>query len=112
MTAPIDAPAIMAGLIPRSSNASSTAMCASPRAPPAPRASAIVGSVRARANKYNQCSRTCGNVPSRGFQDGQQRHTPPEKEESAAIGGNVLVVAGVRAEKVAEFIVCATEPGR
>ncbi len=28
------------------------------------------GSVRARANKDRLCSRTCGAVPSRGFQDG------------------------------------------
>src|SRR3954462_157157 len=69
------------------------------------------GSVRARASKYSLCSRTCGNVPSRGFQDGQHRHAAAEEVESAAIGGNVLVVAGARAEKVAEFIVSATEPG-
>src|SRR3954453_6988002 len=46
-----------------------------------------------------------------GLQDGQHRHSPPEKEESAAIGGNVLVVAGAEAEKVAQFVVGATEPG-
>ena len=49
------------------------------------------GSVRARASKYNLCSRTCGDVPSRGFQDGQHRHGAAEELESAAIGGNVLV---------------------
>src|SRR3954447_1576082 len=69
------------------------------------------GSVRARASKYSLCSRTCGNVPSRGFQDGQHRHGAAEEVESAAIGGNVLVVAGARAEKVAEFIVSPAEPG-
>src|SRR3954451_23732747 len=52
------------------------------------------GSVRARASKYNLCFRTCGDVPSRGFQDGQHRHGAAEELESAAIGGNVLVVAG------------------
>ena len=57
------------------------------------------------------CSRTCGDVPSRGFQDGQHRHGAAEELESAAIGGNVLVVAGARAEEVAEFIVSPTEPG-
>src|SRR3954452_12379703 len=71
----------------------------------------VTGSVRARASKYNLCSRTCGDVPSRGFQDGQHRHGAAEELESAAIGGNVLVVAGARAEKVAEFIVSPAEPG-
>src|SRR3982750_2586384 len=32
------------------------------------------GSVRARASKYNLCSRTDDDVRSRGFQDGQHRH--------------------------------------
>src|SRR4051812_16887685 len=69
------------------------------------------GSVRARASKYNLCSRTCGDVPSRGFQDGQHRHGAAEELESAAIGGNGLVVAGVRAEEVAQFIISPAEPG-
>jgi hypothetical protein len=59
---------------------------------------------------YNLRSQTGGDVPSRGLQDGQHGHTPPEVEESAAIGGYVLVMAGARAEKVAEFIVSPTEP--
>ena len=50
------------------------------------------GSVRARASQYNLCSRTCGDVPSRGFHDGQHRHGPPEVEQSLAVGGNVLVM--------------------
>ncbi len=69
------------------------------------------GSVRARASKYNLCSRTGGNVPSRGFHDGQHGHGAAEELESAAIGGNVLVEAGTRAEEVAEFIVGSAEPG-
>src|SRR3954447_4321056 len=69
------------------------------------------GSVRARASKYNLCSRTCGDVPSRGFQDGQHRYGAAQELESAAIGGNVLVVAGARTEKVAHFIVTPAEPG-
>src|SRR4051812_24760373 len=68
------------------------------------------GSVRARASKHSLCSRTCGDVPSCGFQDGQHGRGPPEVEESAAIGGNMLVVAGAEAEKVAEFIVSPAEP--
>src|SRR3954451_10580638 len=46
------------------------------------------GSVRARASKDNLCSRTCGDGPSRGFQDGQHRHGAAEKLEPAAIGGH------------------------
>src|SRR3954468_23251564 len=69
------------------------------------------GSVSTRASKYSLCSRTCGDVPSRGFQDGQHCHGPPEEEQSASVGGYVLVMAGAEAEKVAEFIVGPTEPG-
>src|SRR5215207_4116828 len=69
-----------------------------------------LGSVRARASKYSLCSRTCGDVQSCGFQDGQHRHGAAEELEPAAIGGNVLVVAGARAGKVAEFIVGLAEP--
>src|SRR4051794_38601355 len=54
----------------------------------------LEGSVRARASKHSLCSRTCGDVPSRGFQDGQHRHGAAEELESAAIGGNVLVWGG------------------
>ena len=61
------------------------------------------GSVRARASKYNLCFRTCGDVPLRGFQDGQHRHGAAEELESAAIGGNVLVVAGGGGGGGAEF---------
>jgi len=32
-------------------------------------------------------------------------------EQSLTIGGNMLVMAGARAEKVVQFIVSATEPG-
>ena len=63
-----------------------------------------------RASQYNLCSRTCGDVPLRGFQDGQHRHGAAEELESAAIGGNVLVGAGARAEKVAQFE--SRKPGR
>src|SRR5918993_5529480 len=69
------------------------------------------GSVRARASKYSLCSRTSGNVPSRGFHDGQHGHAAAEELESAAIGGYVLVVAGARAEEVVQFIVSPAEPG-
>ena len=69
------------------------------------------GSVSTRASKYSLCSRTGGNVPSRGFQDGQHGHGAAEELESAAIGGNMLVVAGARTEKVAQFIVSPAEPG-
>src|SRR3954447_17584408 len=69
------------------------------------------GSVRARASKDTLCSRTCGDGPSRGFQDGQHRHGAAEELESAAIGGHVLMGAGARAEDVAQFIVSPAEPG-
>ena len=45
------------------------------------------------------------------MQDGQHGRGPPEVEQSAAIGGNMLMGAGAEAEKVAQFIVSATEPG-
>src|SRR5215204_386862 len=70
------------------------------------------GSVRARASQYSLCSRTYGDIPSCGLQDGQHGRSPPEVEQSAAVGGNVLMVAGAEAEEVAQFIVGATEPGR
>src|SRR3954453_20441105 len=67
------------------------------------------GSVRARASQY-RLTWDEANPGSCGLQDGQHRHTPPEKEESAAVGGHMLMVAGARAEKVAQLIICATEP--
>ena len=69
------------------------------------------GSVSTRASKYSLCFRTGGNVPSRGFQDGQHGHGAAEELESAAIGGHVLMLAGARAEEVAQFIVSPAEPG-
>src|SRR3954469_12130052 len=84
-----------------------------PRSPPPPHCGGRAwpaGSGRARASKYNLCSRTGGNVLSRSFQDGQHGHAAAEKLESAAIGGNVLMMAGAEAKEVAQFIVCATEP--
>src|SRR4051794_34367262 len=67
------------------------------------------GSVRARASK-DRLSWDEANPGSCGLQDGQHGHTPPEVEQSASVGGNMLVMAGAEAEKVAEFIVSATEP--
>ncbi len=71
-----------------------------------------MGSVRARASKNSLCFRTDDDVPSRGFQDGQHGHGPPEVEQSLAVGGHVLMVAGARAEKVAQLILGPAEPGR
>src|SRR4051812_10886754 len=65
----------------------------------------MCGSVSTRASKYSLCSRTCGDVSSCGFQDGQHGRGPPEVEQSLAVGGNMLVMAGAEAEKVAQFIV-------
>src|SRR5690349_951152 len=67
------------------------------------------GSVRSCASPY-RLSWNEANPGSCRLQDGQHGHGPLEVEESAAIGGNVLVVAGARAEDVAQFIVSATEP--
>ncbi len=69
------------------------------------------GSVRARASQYSLCSRTDDDVLLRGLQRAQHRHGAAEKLESAAIGGNVLMVAAARAEEVAQLIVSSTEPG-
>jgi hypothetical protein len=71
---------------------------------------ASAGSVRSRASKY-RLSWDEANPGSRGLQDGQHGRGPPEVEQSAAIGGYVLVVAGARAEEVAQFIVSPAEPG-
>src|SRR3954447_22314468 len=67
------------------------------------------GSVRSRASQY-RLSWNEADPRSRGLQDGQHRHGPPEVEESAAIGGNVLMGVGARAEEVAQFIVSPAEP--
>src|SRR4051812_41701456 len=68
------------------------------------------GSVRTRASqcrlKWDET-----NPGSCGLQDGQHGHTPPEVEQSAAIGENMLMVAGAEAEEVAQFIVSPAEPG-
>ena len=45
------------------------------------------------------------------MQDGQPGRGPLEVEQSAAIGGHMLMVAGAKAEEVAEFIVSPAEPG-
>src|SRR5215204_901337 len=68
------------------------------------------GSVRARARKY-RLSWDEANPGSCGLQDGQHGRSPPEVEQSASVGGNVLMVAGAEAEEVAQFIVSPAEPG-
>jgi hypothetical protein len=68
-----------------------------------------MGSVRARASQY-RLSWDEANPGSCGLQDGQHGRSPPEVEESAAIGGHMLMVAGARAEDVAQFIVRPAEP--
>jgi HTH-like domain len=68
------------------------------------------GSVRARASKY-RLNWDEANRGSCGLQNGQHGRGPPEVEQSAAIGGNMLMVAGARAEEVAQFIVSPAEPG-
>src|SRR5215218_8155528 len=88
------------------------AFCAPPIGSSSDRRAATLpkGSVRARARKYRlSCDKA--NPGSCGLHDGQHGRGPPEVEQSAAVGGHVLMVAGARAEEVAQFIVCATEPG-
>src|SRR3954453_1837501 len=68
-----------------------------------------MGSVRARASQY-RLTWDEANPGSCGLQDGQHRHTPPEGEERASVGGNMLVMAGARGEEVAQFIVRPAEP--
>ena len=70
----------------------------------------MAGSVSVRASKYRLC-RVEADARSSGFQDAQHGHGPPEKEQSAAIGGDVLVRAGAEAEEVSELVVAAAEPG-
>ena len=67
------------------------------------------GSVRARASQY-RLSWDEANPGSCGLQNGQHGRGPPEVEQPAPVGGNVLVGAGAEAEEVAQFIVSATEP--
>ncbi len=40
-----------------------------------------------------------------GFEDAQHSHGPAKEEQSAAVGGNVLVRTGAEAEEVAELVV-------
>src|SRR5215208_6990237 len=75
-----------------------------------PLAAGSSGSVRARANQY-RLSWNEANPGSCGLQDGQHGHTPPEVEQSASVGGNMLMVAGAEAEEVAQFVVGPAEPG-
>jgi hypothetical protein len=56
-------------------------------------------------------SRTSGCLSLRGFQDAQHGRRATEKVQASAIGGNVLVVTGARAKKVAQFVVGPAEPG-
>src|SRR3954471_4821615 len=68
------------------------------------------GSVSTRASKY-RLSWDEANPGSCGLQNGQHGRGPPEVKQSASVGGNMLVVAGARAEEVAQFIVSLAEPG-
>jgi hypothetical protein len=56
----------------------------------------------------------CGRDDKRlgGLQDAQHRHAPAQEPQAALEGGEVLVAAGARAKKVAQFVVPSTEPGR
>lgn len=49
--------------------------------------------------------RACIGVPLRRFQGNQHGHGAAEKEHSAAVSGNVLVVAGTGSEEVMQLVV-------
>ena len=53
-----------------------------------------------------------GELRLRGLHDRKRSRGATEVEQATAVGGDVLVVASVRAEEVAEFVVAATEPLR
>src|ERR687884_1828191 len=54
----------------------------------------------------------CGEPRLRGLHDRKRSRGAMEVEQATAVGGDVLVVASVRAEEVAELVVAATEPLR
>lgn len=73
------------------------------------------GFVSSRAGRFRSVAGRAAplRAASRGFKDGQHGHSPSEVKQTAAEeGGNVLVVAGLNAEKVAELVITATEPSR
>ena len=53
-----------------------------------------------------------GAASLRRLQDGEHSGCTTEMEQSAAVGGNVLAVAGAEAEKGAELVIASTEPRR
>jgi hypothetical protein len=60
---------------------------------------------------FDPCNKVAAIVRSRGFQDDQYGHGAAEELQSAAVGGDVLVVTGSRTEVVAQLVVSSTEPG-
>src|SRR4051794_34113164 len=64
--------------------------------------SGSAGSVSTRARKYRLSwdEANPGLCGSCDLQDGQHGRGPPEVEQSAAVGGHMLMVAGARAEDV------------
>lgn len=72
--------------------------------------SVVIGSVRAHAGEYDLRFQARGGAVPCGFQDGQHGHCAAEVEQSAACGGDALVVAGARSEEVAQFLVGSAEP--
>src|SRR5215212_6409334 len=50
-----------------------------------------------------------GELRLRGLHDHKRSRGATEVEQATAVGGDVLVVASVRAEEVAEFVVAAAE---
>jgi hypothetical protein len=73
--------------------------------------SAIFGSVRDRANKYNRFFRIGFSGRLCSFQDGQHGDRAAEELQSTAIGGDRLVLTGTGAQKVAKLIMTPAKPG-
>jgi hypothetical protein len=61
------------------------------------------------ARRATKAPRAASYTTTRGM--AQHGHGPAEEEQSAAVGRDVLVVAGAGAEEVAELVVTSAEPG-
>jgi hypothetical protein len=79
--------------------------------PPCPHAELFDGFCQGSRQLRWMWPRRRGDARSCGFEEAQHGHGPAKEEQSAAVGGDRLVVAGAKAEEVAELVVTAAEPG-
>src|SRR5215212_608200 len=70
--------------------------------------SRVEGSFSFRAKRDGRDWEGAASLPR--LQDGEHSGCTTEMEQSAAVGGNVLAVAGAEAEKGAELVIASTEP--